>query len=137
MNRLALAYVATGIVFVVLDLIWLAATGPLIYRPQLSEVVRDTPRIAPSIAFYVLYVAGLVWFGVRPALSDGRWRTAVLNGALFGLIAYATYDLSNQATLKVWPGEVTTLDLCWGAALSAGSATVGFFLGRMASRPDP
>jgi uncharacterized membrane protein len=78
--------------------------------------------LAPAVAFYLIYIAGVVVFAVSPALQSGRWTTALGYGALLGLMAYATYDLTNQATLKDWSWTVTIADLCWGTFVTAVSA---------------
>ena len=126
MVRMLIAYVAALAPFGLLDFCWLGIMGPRLYKPALGDLIAPSPRLAPAIVFYLLYIAGVVWFAVRPALEQGGWRVALVNGALFGLFAYATYDLTNQATLRIWPVRVTILDLAWGAAASAAAATVSF-----------
>ena len=86
--------------------------------------------MAPAAAFYLLYVAGILFFAVFPALATGRWTTALGRGAALGLVAYATYDLTNAATLRGWSTTVTIADLCWGTALTALAATVGYLATR-------
>jgi uncharacterized membrane protein len=83
-------------------------------------------RVGSAVGFYILYLFGVVYFATMPALKDGGWRRALLSGALLGLVAYGTYDLTNQATLRHWPALVT-LDLLWGAILTAVSAVAGVF----------
>ena len=83
-------------------------------------------RLPPPIVFHVIYVLGVVIFAVSPALKSGQWTTAVLMGGLFGFFCYATYDLTNMATLKVWPLRVTLIDLAWGVFLTGTAATVGY-----------
>ena len=119
------AYVATGLTFGALDALWLRWSGPNLYRPALRELLAASFRPAPAIAFYLLYVAGLVWFAVRAGHMGGGIGGAVLNGALLGAICYATYDLTNQATMKVWPAHITLIDVAWGAFASAVAAGVG------------
>ena len=119
-----IAYLATGAAFGALDAVWLRWAGPNLYRPALGDLLAPSFRAAPAIVFYALFVAALVWFAVRPGLTGGV-GTAVLNGALLGGICYATYDLTNQATMKVWPVNVTLIDIAWGALASAVAAGVG------------
>ena len=119
-----IAYLATGAAFGALDAVWLRWAGPNLYRPALGDLLAPSFRAAPAIVFYALFIAALVWFAVRPGLTGGV-GTAVLNGALLGGICYATYDLTNQATLKVWPVNVTLIDIAWGALASAVAAGVG------------
>ena len=133
-----IAWVVAAVSFGVLDALWLRWAGPNLYRPALGELLADKFRVVPAVLFYVVFITGMVWFAVRPGLINGGVIDlldsfglakgvpyAVLNGALFGGIAYATYDLTNQATLKTWPVEITLLDIAWGAsatALAAGAA---------------
>lgn len=124
------AYLATGLVFLAIDAVWLALSVQRLYRPLMGDMLLDGVRLAPAALFYLLYVAGIVVFAVAPALSGDRWITAASLGALLGLIAYATYDLSNLATLRNWPLAVTIADLCWGTFLTALSATAGFLITR-------
>jgi uncharacterized membrane protein len=112
------AYLAAAISFGLLDFLWLRWAGPNLYRPVLGDLLAPSFRVLPAIAFYVLYIAGMVWFAVRPGLMLGV-PYAVLNGALFGAICYATYDLTNQATLKTWSSAITLIDIAWGAAATA------------------
>lgn len=130
MKTYGIAYLVTGLVFLGLDAIWLTLAAQRLYRPLLGEMLLDTFRLAPAALFYVLYVAGIVVFAIAPALSADRWATAALLGAFFGLCAYATYDLTNQATLRHWPVMVTIADLCWGTVVTGLSATAGFLVTR-------
>jgi uncharacterized membrane protein len=84
----------------------------------------------PAALFYLIYVAGIIFFATTPAFSTGKWTTAALNGALYGFFAYATYDLTNQATIRGWPTIITIADIFWGSLLSSIAATVGFLLTR-------
>ena len=112
------AYCSFGIVFGALDALWLRWAGPNLYRPALGDLLAPSFRAGPAIAFYLLYVAAAVWFAVRPGIAGGAYM-GVLNGALLGAIAYATYDLTNQATMKHWSLQVTLIDIAWGAAATA------------------
>ena len=122
------AYVAAGVSFGALDALWLGWAGKNLYRPALGDLLAPSFRPAPAIVFYLLYVAALVWFAVRAGQASdfgGGIGVAMLNGALLGAICYATYDLTNQATLKVWPVHITLIDIAWGAFASAVAAGVG------------
>jgi uncharacterized membrane protein len=112
------AYLSAGLAFGVLDFVWLRWAGPNFYRPALDDLLAPQFRLAPALVFYLIYIAGMVWFAVRPGLVGGVPQ-AVLNGALLGGLAYATYDLTNQATLRVWPVHLTLVDIAWGAAATA------------------
>jgi uncharacterized membrane protein len=124
------AFAAAAVAMLVLDAIWLSTMAELLYRPQLGDLLADQFRPYPAMVFYGLYLFGVVYFAVAPALRGGGWRSAALNGALFGLVAYGTYDLTNQATLRHWPVLVTTLDMIWGAFISAVAAVAGYAAAR-------
>jgi uncharacterized membrane protein len=100
--------------------------GPLLYRPALAEILVPRPRIAPAIAFYLTYPVGIVIFAVLPALQSGSTASAFATGALFGAIAYATYDLTNYATIRIWTGMIAAVDIAYGAFASAVSAAAAF-----------
>jgi uncharacterized membrane protein len=117
-----IAYASTLLVFLGLDAIWLTTMADRLYRPAIGHLMLDRFAIWPALAFYAIYVAGVVVFAVSPALAGGRWMSALGKGALLGLCAYATYDLTNQATLKGWPWHLTLADLCWGSFVTAASA---------------
>ncbi len=129
MTRYLAAYAGTAIAFVLLDAVWLLLTSARIYKPLLSQILIDGVRWAPAVAFYLIYLAGIILFAVAPALRSGEWSTATMLGACFGFVAYATYDLTNQATLIVWPVQITLMDLAWGSFVTAAGATAGFFVG--------
>ena len=122
LRQFAIAYAASAVVFLVLDAIWLTVMADRLYRPAIGHLMLERFAIGPAVAFYAIYLAGVVVFAVSPALASGRWLTALGLGALLGLMAYATYDLTNQATLKDWSWTVTIADLCWGAFVTAVSA---------------
>ena len=124
--QIAIAYGATLCVFLAIDALWLAVLMQPVYSAALGPLLADTPRWAPAILFYLLYVTGLLVFAILPGLRARRGRTAAALGALLGLLAYSTYDLSNYATLRDWPLTLTVIDMAWGAALSALSATAGY-----------
>jgi len=135
--KILMAYAVTALVFGVLDAIWLRNAAPLLYRPALGELLADKFRWGPAIAFYVIFVAGLTLFAVVPGLLSqpmevtSAWygvRTSIIMGMLLGLLCYATYDLTNQATLKVWPVHVTLIDLAWGMVASGFAAGMATFV---------
>lgn len=122
-----IAFVAAAVAFGVLDAIWLGWAGENFYRPRLGDMLADSFRMGPALVFYALYVAAIVWFAVRAGLAGGV-GAAALNGALLGAICYATYDLTNQATLKQWSTTITIVDICWGAFATAVAASVATFV---------
>jgi uncharacterized membrane protein len=118
-----IAYVSAALAFGVLDFLWLRWAGPQLYRPALGELLAPQFRAGPALVFYAIYIAGMVWFAVRPGLAGGV-PAALLNGALLGGLAYATYDLTNQATLKVWSTQITVIDIAWGAFATALASAI-------------
>lgn len=128
------AYVATAAAFLAIDSVWLSVMASQFYRPLLGDLLAEDFDVAAAALFYVLYVGGIVFFAVRRAFADGRTATAAVNGAVFGLCAYGTYDLTNQATLKNWPTIVTVVDLCWGTILTATAATIGYLVAARLAR---
>ncbi|ANH07758.1 DUF2177 family protein [Shinella sp. HZN7] len=128
MKTIVIAYLAAGIAFLIVDAIWLTTMADTLYRPLLGDKLEAQFRLAPAIAFYLIYVAGIVFFAVLPALQGGGLSKAALNGAVLGLVAYATYDLTNQATLRDWPLAVTLADIPWGAFVTAVGGSAGFLV---------
>jgi len=119
--RIAVQFFLLLLVFLAMDAIWLTFAGQRLYRPAIGHLMHEGFSIGPAVLFYLLHALGLVFFATLPA---ARSRDALLRGALFGLIAYATYDLTNQATLRDWPWKVTVVDLAWGAIVSGISCAV-------------
>ncbi len=113
------AYIFTLIPFLVLDAIWLGLVAPSFYKSQIGHLMADSPNFLAAGIFYLLYVAGMVVFVTG---REGTLKETILRGAFFGFIAYATYDLTNLATLQGWPVLVTVVDLIWGTFLSAMTA---------------
>jgi uncharacterized membrane protein len=111
-----------GVIFLVIDLVWLGVVAPGFFKAQLGPLMREKIDFVPAVAFYVIYIAALVWLAILPAFELDDWGRAALNGAVLGLAAYATYDLTNLAVLKNWPLTMTLVDLAWGTALSALTA---------------
>lgn len=132
MKTLAYGYIAAAFCMLVLDVIWLSTMARVLYRPHIGEILLDGFRVTPAILFYLLYLGGIVFFAVHPAVEKASISTALLNGAVLGLIAYATYDLTNQATLKIWSTTVTIADICWGMFITAASAAAGYIGARAA-----
>ena len=125
MMRYLAAYLAAALVMGGLDYFWLTTMMGPFYQKVLGPIMAAEPNMKAAVAFYLIYLLGILWFAVRPALDSGDWRTATLNGALFGFFAYATYDLTNMATLRSWSLQLTLVDTAWGAALTATASTAG------------
>lgn len=124
-KSILIAYASTALVFLALDAIWLSTMADRLYRPALGPLMLDKPELLPAIAFYLVYLVGVLVFAVMPGLEGRRWTLAMALGALLGFVAYATYDLTNQATLRGWPWRVTLADLCWGTTVTAVAAAAG------------
>jgi uncharacterized membrane protein len=120
------AYLATLAVFVLADMVWLGTMASRLYRPTLGEIALPGVNLPPAFAFYILYPLGLVVFAILPALKGGTIHTALFYGALFGFFTYATYDLTNQATLRNWTLQLTMIDVAWGSALAGAAASAGY-----------
>lgn len=125
MMRFVVAYIAVAVVFLVLDALWLGVFALGMYRRELGPLLLDKPNLAVAGLFYLLIVGGVVLLAVLPALENGGWVRALGMGAVLGLVAYATYDITNLATLKNWSLTVTLADLAWGTALTAIAAAAG------------
>lgn len=136
--RWPLAYVLTLISFLALDAVWLSSTTDALYRPGIGHLMTPAIDWLAVAVFYPLYATGVVFFAVAPAFASGRAITAFGRGAFFGLLAYGTYDFTNQATLRDWPWMLTLIDLVWGSfvtGMAAGvSAALTAFTCRRVSR---
>jgi uncharacterized membrane protein len=121
------AYISTAIVFLGLDALWLSRVALGMYRQELGSLLLEKPNLLVAGAFYLLYVGGVVILAVAPALTEGNWLKALLFGAVLGLVAYGTYDITNLSTLRGWSTRLALIDIAWGAALSAVSATIGYW----------
>lgn len=128
MTRYIAAYLATLIVFLAIDFVWLSSAANVLYKPILKDILLPEFKIAPALVFYALFPLALVIFGVAAGVRTGNWTDALLYGALFGFFAYATYDLTNQATLRNWETKLTVIDMIWGSFVSGTSATAGYFI---------
>lgn len=134
MMRLAAAYLAAGIAFAVIDAVWLTQVGPRLYRPALDAVLAERFNLPAAIAFYLVYIAGIIALAVLPAArEEAGLARAAANGAMLGFVAYATYDLTNQATLKAWSWKITLADIGWGTFLTACAAAAGYGAWRLAA----
>lgn len=126
--KFAIAYVAAAFAFGVLDALWLRWAGPNLYRPVIGEIMAETFRIVPALIFYLTYIAGMVYFAVRPGLASASVSTAALNGALLGMLCYATFDLTSQAVMKVWSTQISVMDIIWGGFATASASAVACFV---------
>lgn len=125
MKRQLAAYAGTMVVMVGLDLLWLGIIAKPIYLQGIGHLMAEKPNLVAAIAFYLLFGLGIVVFAVLPQGPPPGWGQTIIMAALFGFFAYATYDLTNLATLKQWPIGLSLLDICWGAFVSAAAAIGG------------
>ena len=117
-----IAYLAAALAFGVLDFFWLRWAADNLYRPVIGSIMAEDFRMGAAAAFYLIYIAGMVWFAVRPGVEAGNVGTAMLNGALLGALCYATFDLTSQAVLKVWATHISIADIAWGTFATAMAA---------------
>jgi uncharacterized membrane protein len=129
-KQMLIMYFITLAVFFIIDMIWLGVVAKNFYRRHLGPMLNPRVNWAAAVLFYLLFIVGLLLFVVKPALVAGEPLKALLFGALFGLISYATYDLSNLATLKDWPLVVTVIDLIWGTVLGGAVSFAAALVGR-------
>jgi uncharacterized membrane protein len=130
MMKVIYLYLLTIPIFFAIDMIWLGFVAKGFYRNNLGHLLRPEVNWTAAIIFYLLYIIGILIFATMPALDKNSPWQAVLLGGLFGFFAYATYDLTNLATLKDWPVIVVWVDIAWGVFLTASVATASFFIGR-------
>jgi uncharacterized membrane protein len=127
MSRILRVYGVTLIAFAICDAVWLGLVASDLYRDGIGHLMASEPNWIAAVLFYLIFIAGLVYFAVLPARST---REAVGRAAFFGFVAYATYDLTNLATLRGWPVGIVVADLAWGAFVSAVGAAAGFAMKR-------
>jgi uncharacterized membrane protein len=127
MPQFFVAYAASAVTLLVMDVIWLNVANGLLYRPLLGDKLSDQPNLAVAAGFYLVYVIGVVIFAVLPAYDAKAPLMALGLGALLGLVAYGTYDFTNLATLRGWPATLSFIDVTWGIFLTATSALAGYW----------
>lgn len=125
MRSYAICYVVIAGVFGALDFVWLSQMSDRLYRPEIGALMSEEVRLAPAALFYLIYIGGMVAFAAAPGLASGDWRGALRRGAGLGFLAYATYDLTNQATLSLWSTRITIADLIWGTFATATASAAG------------
>jgi uncharacterized membrane protein len=129
-GKLAALWGICTLVFFALDFSWLSVATSRIYQPYLGNLLAEKPNLAVAAVFYLAYVVGVVALAVVPALQEGNVIGALWRGALFGLLAYATYDLTNLSTIRDWPWQVSAIDMVWGTVLNSCVAVAGFYAGQ-------
>lgn len=125
MSRYFVTYVAALITMVAIDLLWLGVIAKPLYQQGIGHLMAEKPNIPAAVLFYVLYPVGIVIFAIAPDAVSASWLKTFTSAALFGLFAYATYDLTNLATLKGWPVSLAALDMAWGSLVTGVSALAG------------
>ncbi len=128
MSDFIIRYIVAGALFAIIDGIWLSFVANKLYRSQLGPLLLDKPNLPAAIVFYLVFLVGLVVFVINPAMQSNDWKVALGLGALFGFVTYATYDLTNLATLKGYPLTITIVDLIWGTVLTASVSVAAFFI---------
>ncbi len=121
-------YLVAAVVFIVIDSVWLGIIANKLYKSQIGHLLADKPNLIAAGVFYALFIVGIVVFVLNPAISSSSWKLALGLGALFGLITYATYDLTNLSTLKDFPLKITIIDLIWGTVLTASVSLVSYLI---------
>lgn len=121
-------YLITLVVFFVIDIFWLGVVAKKLYSKELGFNMSDRPNWTAAIIFYLVFIMGLVFFVINPAMEKNAWQYALFVGMFFGFVTYATYDLTNLATLKNWPLKITLIDLAWGTSLGGAVSTLSFFI---------
>jgi len=122
-----LLYGITTIIFFAIDMVWLGVVARNLYKQKLGFILSPEVNWAAAIIFYLIYIGGILFFAVLPASKEMSWQTALLNGALLGGMCYATYDLTNMATIAKWPLEIVVIDIVWGMVLTGSVAILSYF----------
>lgn len=126
--KLLLSYFLTAIVFFAIDLLWLGLIAKGLYDKLLGHLLAENVNWTAAIVFYLIFIAGIFIFAILPAVEKVSVQNAIIYGVLFGFFTYATYDLTNLATLKDWPTKVIFIDIIWGMILTGTVATAGFYI---------
>jgi len=129
-TKYLVCYGLTLLTLLVVDGVWLGLIVKDFYKAQIGHLMAEQVNFLAAGLFYVIYPFGVVYFASSTGLASGDWRDAAMRGALFGFVAYATYDLSNWATLKGFPAQMAVVDIIWGSALTAWAATIGMLAAR-------
>jgi uncharacterized membrane protein len=131
MRHMIIQYFVVLIIFLAIDAVWLMNAGRLVYVPEIGSLLRDKPDLVVAFLFYCLFSFGLLWFVVSPGLASQTLTQVFLTGALFGLVAYATYDLTNYATIKGFTWRIAMIDMAWGTLLSGTVCLASVWLLRL------
>jgi len=121
-------YIIAVLTFLGIDIIWLTFVAKNFYAKQIGYLMAKNPNLIAALIFYLIFIAGLVFFVIIPSLEDKNWTKVLISGAFFGLVTYATYDLTNLATIKDWPITLTIVDLIWGTILSTSVSIITYLV---------
>jgi uncharacterized membrane protein len=135
MTRYLTAYAVMLVLFPALDFVWIGTLARGLYHAEIGPLLAPTPNLGAAIAFYAIYAAGVLIFAVAPGLERGEWRRVLGMAALFGIVAYATYDLTNLATLKGFTTKLGLVDMAWGTTMTAIVASLGFLVAERLGPP--
>jgi uncharacterized membrane protein len=133
MMRYLKLYLVSLMAFLAIDMLWLGLVARSFYQQQLGFIMAPSVNWFAAAIFYLLFIVGILFFVVVPGLESGSLKATLLRAALFGLITYATYDLTNLATLKDWPVLLSVVDMIWGTFLSVSVSAIGFIVGKRIS----
>lgn len=125
-SKIILTYILTVPVFFAIDMVWLGVVAKNLYAKQLGSLMTDNINWGAAILFYLLYIFGIVYLAVLPGIDKDSLKTVIVNAAVFGGLAYATYDLTNLATLKNWPAAIVPIDIIWGIVLTTSVAVASY-----------
>jgi len=123
-----LLFVITTVIFFAIDMLWIGVIAKNFYREKLSFIFNGDVRWVPAIIFYLIFIAGIIYFVIIPGFTHHNWKTVLMNGAFLGLLCYATYDLTNMSTIKQWPLIVTLVDIVWGTFLTAAVSITSYLV---------
>ncbi len=126
--KILLVFIITMVIFAAIDLIWLGYLAKNLYQQKIGFLMADKINWVAALIFYIIYISGILYFVIFPSLETGEWQTALLKGAILGVLCYGTYDLTNMATLKNWPYEIVIIDILWGAFLTGLTSTLSYII---------
>lgn len=132
-SQIIYTYLLTVPVFFLIDLLWLGVIGRPLYDKYIGSFLAKNPNWTAAGIFYLFYIFGIIYFAVLPAIEDASVIRALINGALFGALAYGTYELTNLAVLKNWPTQIVYIDMVWGIVLTSSVATLSYYIAQWVS----
>ncbi|MGM0409583.1 MAG: DUF2177 family protein [Bacillota bacterium] len=121
-------YLVALVIFLVIDFLWLGLVAKNMYRDKLGFLLKENYNMIAALTFYMVYIVGLVYFVISKAVSTGSWQYALFAGIFFGVITYATYDMTNLATVKDWPISITVIDIIWGGTLNGITSLLSYYI---------